>query len=143
MPERVERDFLVAETRAAMSRCGQVVLGGSAVEPATAEPTAARGREQWAGGFSSAFGESAAQDGEGRGCQRSDPLLSALSSAADVRAGRDVNLTAGEPGQLGGTEPGPDRRERQRVVAPAGRDCAAARGEKSVDLVRIQERDEI
>ena len=117
-----------------LSRRGDV-FGEAAFERVAAEPSAAAGWEQRIVGLAGAFGEPDAQHGDGCGGQRRDPLLAAFAVAGDVRAGCEVHVGAVQAGELGGAQPGLDRGQQQRVVAPAGPGRAVGCGEQRVDLL--------
>jgi len=63
---------------------------------------------------------SQAQDGDGVLRERGDPLFAALAVAGDVRSCAEVNVAAGQAGQLGDPEPGLGGEGEHCVVAPPG-----------------------
>jgi len=109
--ECVERDLLGDEARASL-RCGAGVFGEAVFdESVAAELFAAGGREEWGFGLPGAFGEPDAQDGGCGGGQGRDPLFASFAAAGEVCAGGEVQIAAGEPCELGGSESGLGRGE--------------------------------
>jgi len=82
------------------------VFGDAALQGVPAQRGAAAGDEQRVGGQAVAFGEPAAQNRDGGGGERGDPLLAGLTEAADVRSGSRVQAADGPAGELGGAQPG-------------------------------------
>ena len=78
--------YLFLEQGRARLRGGRGVLGDPSFQGVAAERGAAAGDEQRAGWQPAAFGEPAAQDGDGGGGERGDALLAALALGDDVRA---------------------------------------------------------
>ena len=68
--------------------------------------------------------------------------LRPLPMAADVRAGAEAHVAAGQADQLGGAQPGLDGEQDQRVVAAADPGRLVGGGEQRVDLGFGEERDE-
>ena len=75
-------------------RGGGGVFGEAVFERVAAERPAGAGREQRVVRVPSAFASQASQDRDGLLGQRRDPLFAALSQAADVRAGAEVDVAA-------------------------------------------------
>ena len=65
--------------------------------------------------------------------------FAALAVAADVGAGAEVDVVAGQRGQFGDAQPGLDGQREQGVVASAGPGVAVGRGQQRVDLRRGEE----
>ena len=74
-----------------------------------------------------------------KGVQRS---LRPLPRASDVRPVAELDVTAGEPGELGDTQPRLDRQGEQGVIPPAGPGSAIRGTEKRVDLDVVEKRDD-
>ena len=68
------------------------------------------------------------------GGERGDPLFAALAEAGDVRPGAEVDVAAGQAGQLGDAQPGLDGEAEHGVVAAAGPGGAVGRGQQRVGL---------
>ena len=77
-----------------------------------------------------------------RGGQRRDPVLAALAVAGDVGAGAEVDVAAGQGGELGGPQPGLDREQDPGVVAAAGAGGPVRGGEQGLGLRTGEERDD-
>src|SRR5271167_2995053 len=71
----------------------------------------------------------------GAGGQGCDAVLAALSSAVDVGPGFELDISAGQPGQLGSPEPGFDRHLQQRAVSSPGLGAQIRCGQDGFDLV--------
>jgi hypothetical protein len=81
------------------------------------------------------FREPRSQRGCGSARERGDSFPAALASAADVRRGAEVDVAAGQPGQLRCAQTGLDGEEQQRVIA-SSRPCGAVgRREQRLDFV--------
>ncbi len=83
------------------SGCGRDVLGEALLDGVAAELSAGAVREQRLAGVAVAFGEPGPQDCDGDLGQRGDPLFASLAVAGDVRACAEVDVAAGQAGQLG------------------------------------------
>jgi hypothetical protein len=91
------------------------------------------GNSGWAGSPAS-FGEPGAQDGDGDWAERGDPLLASLAMAGDVRPGAEVDVAAGECGQLGDPQPGLGGEREHGVIAPSGPGALVRGGEERTDF---------
>jgi len=105
--QRVRCDVLAGQRRAGAGRARSVV-GDSVLECVQAQGPALPGREQRIGGLAGAFGQPDAQDGDGAGAggQRDDAVFASFAVAADVRSDAEVDVCAGQCGQLGGSQAG-------------------------------------
>ena len=63
-------------------------------------------------------------------------VLAAFAVAADVRAGAEVDVAAGEAGQLGDPQPGLDGEQQQAWSRRPAHGVAVGGGEQRVDLGR-------
>ncbi len=75
--------------------------------------------------------------GEGR-----DAVFASFAVTADVSAGAEVNVTAGEPNKFGDAKSGLHADDEQGVVASAGPGAGVRRGEKRIGFGFGEERDE-
>lgn len=103
---------MLAAQGCASRGCRSGVLGHEPLDRVGAEPTAAARREQrvvWVAGL-------LAQHGNGLGGQRRGPFLAALTVTAHVRTGIQPQVSAGEPSDLGDSEPGLRGESEQGVV---------------------------
>ena len=116
--------------------------GEPALERVAAELAAVLCREQRVLGLAAALGEPCAQRRDAAGGERRDPLLAALSAAADVGACAEVGVAAAQPGQLGGAQPRLDGDEHQGVVAASGPARSVAWLQQRVDFGLGEERDQ-
>src|SRR5215218_3351894 len=89
---------------------------------------AAAGREQRVGGRCGAFGLPGVQDGGDAGGQGGDPLFSAFAEAADVGAGAEVDVGAGQGGQFRDAQAGVDGQRQQGVVGSGASSSASVSG---------------
>ena len=105
---------------------------GDGVAAEGAASTAGEERVVW---FSSTLGEPDAKHAARLGGERRDPLLAAFAVAAQVGAGAELDVRAGEGGELGDAQAGLDGDEEQRMVAAADPGVAVGRGQQRVDLV--------
>jgi len=91
------------------------------------------GNSGWPGS-TGALGEPCAQDRYGDRGERGDPLFASLAVAGDVRPAAEVNVAAGQPGQLGDPQAGLRGEGEHGVVAPPGPGGLVRRGEQGVNL---------
>src|SRR5271169_2237354 len=80
--------------------------------------------------------------GGGAGGQRGDPVFSALAVAGDVGAGTEVDVAAGQGGELGGSQPGLDGEGDPGVVAPPGAGGPVRGGQQRAGLIVGEEGDD-
>jgi hypothetical protein len=106
------------------------VLGDASFDGVAAEPSAVAGGEQRLFRRACAFGKPGAQHGDGDLGERGDPLFASFAEAADVRPGTEVDVAAGESGELGDTQPGLGGEQDHGVVAPPGPGSGVGRGEE-------------
>ena len=99
VPERVRGDVLLLDRRAAGLGRG-CVLGDEPFDGVAGEPAAGPGGEQRAVGGGAELGEPGPEHPDGLGGERGCPVFAALAVAADVRAGAQVDVLAGEAGEL-------------------------------------------
>src|SRR6478672_4702951 len=99
MAQCVRRDVLGGDARVTAGRaCG--VFGDQLLDRVARERAALAGRKQWVLVPPAAFGQLNPQCGNGLLDQWGGSVLAALAMAADVCSGAEVNVTAGESGQL-------------------------------------------
>jgi hypothetical protein len=77
------------------------VDGDAAFDSVVAEAPSGPGGEQRLAGVVSPFPEPGAQDGGGGRGERHASLLASFTGAADVDGCAELDVAAGEPGQLG------------------------------------------
>ena len=77
------------------------VDGDAAFDGVVAEAPPGAGGEQWLAGMVAAFPEPGAHDSGGGWGERHASLLASLAGAADVGGCAELDVAAGEPGQLG------------------------------------------
>jgi len=99
--QHVWRDRLGGYRRACRGSRGGV-LGKAPLERVTGQRAAGAGREQWVLGLALTFAGPGAQRRDGLSGQRRDALLAALADAADMRAGAEAQVAAGQADQLAG-----------------------------------------
>ena len=80
------------------------------------------------------FVEPCAQDRDGAGGERGDPVFATFAVTGDVRARTEVQVGAGEPDQLGDPQPGLDGQVQHCVIAPTGPAGGVAGREQRLDL---------
>ena len=118
------------------------MLGETSLDRVAAERAPGVRREQRVVGLAGALGEPGAQDRDGLGGQRRDALLATLAQAADVRSDAELNVAAGEAGELRCPQSGLGAEQQHRVIAAAGPSAAVRRGQERVELGFGQERDQ-
>jgi len=104
-----------------------------------AEVAAGPAREERVAGGGVPVGDPRAEQPRGRLRQRGDPLLAALSCAAQVRACVEVGVRAGQRGQLGDAQPGLDGGQEEQVITAAEGRALVGGGEQRVGLGAGQE----
>ena len=110
------------------------VVGDAPFERVEGQRLAPAGREQRVGRAAGAFGGPDPQHRDGAGGERGDAVLAALAVAADVRAGTEVHISAGQRGQLGGPQPGLGGQQDQGVVTATGPGAAVRAGQQGVEF---------
>ena len=135
VPERVRGDVLVLDRRAVRFG-GGCLLADEPFDGVAGEPASCLGREQGCGGARAEFGKPGSEGLGGLAGQRCCPVLAALAVAADMRSGAEVDVLAGEAGELGYPQAGLDGDQEQGVVAAAVPGCPVGGGEQRVGLVR-------
>jgi hypothetical protein len=90
------------------------------LQSVTAERPSAPGWKQRIGWSTAAFGKPGSQRRYGACDQRRDAILSTFAAAAHVRPGTEMEITAGQPEELGAAQPGLDGQLKERVVASTG-----------------------
>jgi hypothetical protein len=111
------------------------VLGDEPLDGVAGELAAGLGGEQRAGGVGAELGEPGPQDLDGLGGERGGPVLAALAVAADVRPGAQVDVLAGQAGELRYPQPGLDVEQEQGVIAAAVPGLAAGGGDQRAGLL--------
>src|SRR5215472_11694740 len=128
MSQHVGRDGLAAEG-GARGLGGLGVPGDEQLDGVAAERLAAAGGEDRAVRLAAALVQPGAECPGDLGGDRGAAFLTALAGAPDVRSGTEVDVGAGERGELGDPQPGLDGEGEQGVVAasrPAGAVGAAS-----------------
>src|SRR4051794_39786519 len=100
MAPRVRRWLLAGQRRAGPGGGGSV-FGDPGFDSVGGQPTAVTGGEEGLAGCAATFGEPVTKDGDAGGGERGAAFLSALAFAADVRAGSEVDVGAGQVCQFG------------------------------------------
>ena len=138
VPQDVGGDSFAAQRWAAVGG-GAGVLVDQPFDGVAAEPPAAVRGEQRVLGLAVALFEPDGERLDGLGGERHGALLAVLPDAVEVGdVGAEADVLAAQTGQLGDAQPGLDRGQQQRVVAPAGPGCAVGRGEQRVDLLLVR-----
>ncbi len=119
-----------------------VCLATSRSNGVAGEPAAGLGGEQRANGVGAELGEPGPHDLDGLGGERGGPVLAALAVAADVRAGPEVDVLAGQAGEFRYPQPGLDVEQEQGVIAAAVPGPAAGGGDQGVGLLGGQVADD-
>ncbi len=116
--------------------------GEPLLEGVPAHRPAADGGEQRVVGCPGVFGEPGPQGGDRARAQRRDPVFAAFAVAGDVGAAAEVDIPAGQGGELGGPQPGLDREQHPGVVTAAGPGCPVWGGKQGLGLGGGKERDD-
>ena len=84
VPQGVCGDRLAAQ-RGALLCCDLGVVGDAVLDRVTTQRLAAAGGEQWRAGSAAVFVEPCAQDRDGAGGERGDPIFATFAVTGDVR----------------------------------------------------------
>ena len=114
------------------------MLGDEPFDGVAGEPAAGLGGEQRAAGGGAELGEPGSEHPDGLAGERGCPVFAAFAVAADVRAGAEVDVLAGEAGELGYPQPGLDGEQEQGVVAAAVPGLPVWGGEQRVGSSRVR-----
>jgi len=87
-------------------------------------------------------GEPGPQGGDGARGKRRNPVFAAFAVAGDVGAAAEVDIAAGQGGELGGPQPGLDREQHPGMVTAACPGCPVRGGKKGFGLGGGEERDD-
>jgi len=82
-----------------------------------AERPTSTGWKERIGWSAAAFGKPGSQRRHGVCDQRRDAILSTFAAAAHVRPGTEMEITTGQPEELGGAQPSLDSQQQERMVA--------------------------
>ncbi len=119
---------------------GLEVFGEASFDRVACQLTAGAGREQRVGWHACPFAHPDLEHGDGLSGEWRDSLLPALAESAQVSAGAELHVGAGQADHFGDAQAGLNGGEQQRVVAPAGPGRAVRACQERFDLPGVQER---